>query len=159
MSDCGIACKNLFTAFCFRDLRFAEPPDMKGVYVIRVRQEGLPVDSVLSGVRHVVKSLNWPAVGEKIMDRTQRIMMIDDCPIIYIGSAGTNPKSKQTLQGRYNDFAGRHTAMFPLWALVYHHWDLKYGYRAVGDSGASEANLKSRYREIHGGRLPALVYR
>ena len=159
MNSQGTCCDNLFSGFTFQDIRAATPPERKGVYVIRVKQRGEPVAEILQQVGKVIQHLDWPIVGKKMLNRIKRLEEIGSCPVIYIGSAGTLQGSKYTLKGRYHDFAGRHTAMYPLWALLYFGWDLEYGWVEEENSPGLEESLKHRYRESHRGKLPALVYR
>ena len=89
-----------------------------------------------------------------------RLSKIGDCPTIYIGSAGTYAGSKNTLHGRYRELATRHTAKYPVWALLSSRWELQYGWMIVDEHpGAAEEVLKKRYQEAHSGKLPALVIR
>ncbi len=159
MDKKDVCCTALFSEFTFQDIRVATPPDRKGVYVIRVRREGEPIEDILLEVGRVIERLAWPAVGEKMLDRVGRLRRVGECPVVYIGSAGAQRGSRNTLRGRYKEFGGRHTAMFPLWVLVYFGWDLEYGWLEEEEPARVEAELKERYREIHGGRLPALVNR
>jgi hypothetical protein len=159
MNSQGTCCDNLFSDFTFQDIRAATPPEIKGVYIIRVKQRGKPVAKLLQQVGKVIQHLDWPIVGKKMLNRIKRLERIGSCPVIYIGSAGTQQGSKHTLKGRYSDFAGRHTAMYPLWALLYFGWDLEYGWMEEENSASLEESLKHRYRQSHGGKLPALVYR
>jgi hypothetical protein len=152
-------CDALFTGFTFQDLRTAEPPDRKGVYVIRVKQQGQPIKDIVQRVNQIVHTLAWPIVGNKMLARIDRLNRIASCSVIYIGSAGTRPSSKHTLAGRYSDFGGRHTAMYPLWALLYFGWQLEYGWKEDDRPADLEEQLKEQYRRIHDGRLPALVHR
>ena len=122
-------CDNLFPRFVFEDLRNANPPEKKGIYVIRVRNEGKSVKEIKDMVGKLVGSLNWSIVGDYMLDRISRITKIGDCPIIYIGAAGPGEKSKNTLKGRYEDFSGRHTAMYPIWMLLYFGWELEFGWK------------------------------
>ena len=91
------------------------------------------------------------------MARLKKIDEMSDCPTIYIGSAGTNPKSKNTLWGRYREFAGRHTAMFPVWALLYSGWKLEYLWLCCDNPAAKEKEYKEKYKRLHGDNLPPLV--
>jgi hypothetical protein len=154
--DC---CSDLFAGFTFQNIRTASPPNRKGVYVIRVRRRGQSPDDVLQQAAYAVDRLNWPLVGRKMSNRTRRLREITECPVIYIGSAGTRATSRHTLKGRYADFAGRHTAMYPLWALLYCGWDLEYGWKEQEDPAALEASLKQAYKQRHRDALPALVSR
>lgn len=159
MNSANTCCQDLFSGFTFQDIRYASPPDRKGVYIIRVQRRGMSVRETVERVERVVHDLNWPLVGNRMLNRIKRIERINSCPVIYIGSAGTQRGSKHTLKGRYKDFAGRHTAMYPLWALLYYGWDLEYGWREEESPAGLEEALKRRYKQSHADRLPALVYR
>ncbi|MBI3615252.1 MAG: hypothetical protein HY211_01920 [Candidatus Omnitrophica bacterium] len=91
------------------------------------------------------------------MGRVERIKRIGGCPIIYIGRAGRQNNGKHTLAKRYRNFFGSHTAMFPIWALLYSGWELEYGWLEKENPEFIEAELKQKYRNSHQGRLPALV--
>lgn len=61
--------------------------------------------------------------------------------------------------GRYRDPCGRrHTAFFPLVALLPVHWELDFGWHEAQDHMKAENRLKELYNQIHGTR-PALVDR
>lgn len=153
-------CNAAFSDFVFQDIRTAQPPKSKGVYVIRVKSKGLPVLEIIAYTEQTVAKLQWPMMTKNVLGRVKRIKNINQCPVIYIGSAGTHVRSKHTLLGRYNDFSGRHTVMYPLWVLLYFGWELEYGWRIEPDSPASlEEDLKQIYKQAHNGRLPALVHR
>lgn len=154
--DC---CKDLFTEFEFQDLRSASPPNKKGVYVIRVKKEGSPVKEMIEQVKPRVQNLNWKFVENYILNRIGRLRKINQCPIIYIGSAGTRKASRNTLKGRYKEFSGRHTAMYPIWALLYFGWELEFGWKEEDAPGNVESQLKQKYTERHKNKLPALVKR
>lgn len=159
MNSQSTCCDHLFSGFTFQDIRNATPPEERGVYVIRVKRRGKPVTEIVQEVEKVVQHLNWGIVKEKVHSRIERLEMIDSCPVIYIGSAG-GKGGKRTLKDRYSDFAGRHTAMFPLWALLYFGWDLEYGWMVEEENpGDLEESLKERYKQIHGNPRPALVER
>jgi hypothetical protein len=159
MVDETNCCNRLFSDFKFEDIRRSLPPKKKGVYIIRVKHIGTPPQKVVEQVKQVILALNWPLVGEKMLDRVKRIERVNQCPVIYIGAAGSQSSSKYTLHGRYKDFAGRHTAMYPLWALLYFGWELEYGWIEDESPATAESKLKERYKQEHGGSLPAFVYR
>lgn len=96
-------------------------------------------------------------VTKFITSRLERLDRLSTCPILYIGSAGTLRNSKNTLRGRYREFANRHTAMYPLWLLLYNGWELEYGYYECNDPEREEKKVKHNYRRLHAGALPALV--
>jgi len=49
--------------------------------------------------------------------------------------------------------------MYPLWALLYFGWELEYGWVEDEKPAELEETLKRRYRQVHRGKLPALVDR
>ena len=152
-------CDNLFRDFIYEDIRHAAPPLLRGVYTIRVRQRGQDVSEILASTEKLLAGLDWHIITTKAQSRLNRLQNIGACNTIYIGSGGTHSDSKYTLAGRYKDFAGRHTIMFPLWALLLHGWQLDYGWKAVDGAKQFEAHLKSAYRQQHHEHLPALVVR
>jgi len=152
-------CNSLFKDFTFEGIKTVLPPDKKGVYVIRIKKRGKPIDNITKEVDKLIKVLNWPLVTKKIRNRMERLEKISSCQIIYIGSAGTQETSKYQLRGRYKDFSGRHTIMFPLWSLLYFGWGLDYGWIEETSPARLEQELKIKYKELHRGNLPALVYR
>jgi len=135
----------------------AQPPDNKGVYVIRVKKRGKVVKGMMEEVRRAVENLKWDIVGKRILNRIDRLIRINKCPLIYIGSAGTQEGNRKTLKKRYEEFSGRHTAMFPIWALVYFGWELEFGWKKTKNPRDAEDKLKRKYKKQHGNRLPALV--
>jgi len=154
----GGCCNSLFTEFQFQDLQSASPPDEKGVYVIRVKKEGCPVKKIIEIVKQLVQNLKWEFVENYILSRIDRLESITQCPIIYIGSAGTQKGSKNTLKGRYKEFSTRHTAMYPIWALLYFGWELEFGWKEEKNYPKNiETQLKQKYKEKHENKLPALV--
>jgi hypothetical protein len=153
-----VECEALFNAFKFEPLRDAEPPKKKGIYAVRIASRGRDLDVILEEAGSLLKVIDWPMLDKKVRSRLSRLKRIGECPYIYVGSAGPRASSKHTLWGRYKDLSGRHTAMFPIWALVYFGWALDYGWLEGEGSKAMEATLKSSYREAHDGRLPALVH-
>jgi len=99
--DC---CSNLFNKFTFENLRNANPPNRRGVYVIRVKKRGVPVEKIITKVAQFVQNLEWELVGKFILNRVSRLENINQCPIIYIGSAGNRRGGQNTLKGRYENF-------------------------------------------------------
>ncbi len=94
-----------------------------------------------------------------MLNRIDRLTHIGECTILYVGSAGTLTESRNTLRGRYEEFAGRHTIMLPLWALLYFGWSLEYGWKIEDTANIAEAQLKQMYQTHHNGKLPTLVNR
>ena len=153
------ACATAFSSLTYAPLQTSSPPASKGVYVIRVSCLGVPIPQVLEASKATIRRLRWPMVEKKALSRLDRLARVEGCPILYIGSAGTAESSKHTLRGRYEDFGGRHTIMLPLWTLLYHQWALEYGWITDPAPSTLERNLKTMYRDLHGGKLPALVER
>ena len=152
-------CENRCSTFTFGEIRNASLPPQKGVYVVRIKGRGAPADKIIGETGRLVEELKWPIVANYIMSRINRHKGISECPIIYIGSTGTRSGSKHTLQGRYQDFCIRHTAMYPLWALVYFGWQLELGWLVNQKPDELEDTLKQEYKKDHFGKLPALVAR
>lgn len=150
-------CDSLFTEFKFQDLRNASAPNKKGVYVIRIKKEDSSVKEIVEKVKQLVQNFKWELIENYILNRVNRLKSINQCPIIYIGSAGTRKDSKNTLKGRYKEFSGRHTAMYPIWALVYFGWELEFGWKEGENPGDIEGQLKQEYKKRHRNKLPALV--
>ena len=153
-------CDDLFTEFEFQDLRNAEPPDEKGVYVIRVKRRGLSTIKIVEEIKQHLQGLKWELAKNYICSRIERLKKINQCPVIYIGSAGGKKGSKNTLKGRYEELAGRrHTVMYPILALLYFGWELEFGWKVDNNPSDLEEELKRKYRIRHNGKLPALVER
>jgi hypothetical protein len=159
MTGISGCCSAIFDQFTFADIRTAQPPPQRGVYIIRITHRGQPIPEIIANVQQLTLKLNWPMVTNKILNRIERLKRIGNCGTIYIGSAGTYTNSKNTLRGRYEEFAGRHTIMYPLWALLASEWELEYGWCADHLADQMEAHLKQRYKQQHGNDLPALVQR
>lgn len=155
MTEC---CSDIFTGFTFQDLTLAKPPNVKGVYVIRVKSRSeVPPNVMIEKTRRLLLNLGWDLVEDFIMSRLKRLNNIGECPIIYIGSAGGQQGSKNTLKDRYKEFANRHTAMYPIWVLLYFGWKLEFGWKLSKDPLREEKELKRNYQNLHDGKLPALV--
>ncbi len=159
MNSSGPCCSSLFSSFVFQDIRNARPPERRGVYVIRVKRMGTPTEEIVRQVEQLVQGLGWSMVGDKVLNRIRRLEKVHHCSTIYIGSAGTRAESRNTLRGRYEEFSGRHTVMYPLWALLFFGWELEYGWREEASPDVAEGHLKEVYRRNHQGKLPALVHR
>jgi len=151
-------CGDLFKEFVFEDLVEAKPPREKGVYVIRIkkRSDSLP-EAMISEAKQLITKVGWKMLEKKMVSRIERLRRISQCPTIYIGGAGTQPGSRNTLKGRYTEFSGRHTAMYPIWILLYFGWKLQFGWKKTKQPANEEVECKKKYRKTHQGRLPALV--
>jgi hypothetical protein len=156
MTEC---CSNLFTDFTFQDLKSAEPPAKKGVYVIKVSGRGeVSPEFMIVQTEKLISRIGWNLVTKFIINRVKRLDKIGSCPIIYMGSAGGRRRSKNTLKDRYEEFPNRHTAMYPLWVLLYFGWELELGWKTCLNPLQEEDELKRKYRDMHN-ELPALVGR
>lgn len=148
-------CGDMFTEFHFQDLRFADPQNQKGVYVIRVKGRGEEPKRIIEEVKCLIERLNWELVGSFVTDRIDRLRNIDKCPVIYIGA--NRNSGENTLKDRYAELANRHTIMYPLWTLIYYSWDLEFGWQTTNNPELLEKQLKRKYKGFHKGKLPALV--
>ena len=61
--------------------------------------------------------------------------------------------------GPYEEFAGRHSIIYPVWALLASDWGLAYGWCVADQAEQLEAYLKQCYKQQHDNSLPALVQR
>jgi len=65
-----------------------------------------------------------------------------------------------SIRSKYRDLAGRrHTALYPVLALLLAGWKLDYGFKTTSSREEAmelERRLKEEYIKVHG-RLPALV--
>jgi hypothetical protein len=142
-------------SFTFDDILNADPPKKKGVYVIRVIKRGQPFQETVEKLREHVR---WQLVIKYVFGRLERLNRIDNkCNLIYIGSAGTYKNSKNTLKGRYKEFASRHTIQFPIWLMLAIGWELEYGWLPSDDPRKLEDDLKQLYLKSRNNTLPALV--
>jgi len=153
-------CATLFGEYEFQDLVRAEPPREKGVYVIRIknRSDSLP-EAMIREAKQLIAKVGWKMLEKKMVSRIERLRRIGACPTIYIGSAGTQHGSRNTLKGRYKEFSGRHTAMYPIWVLLYFGWKLEFGWKTCTQPSLEEKKLEEHYQRIHQRRLPPLVER
>ena len=78
--------------------------------MIRVKIKGEKTQTIIHKVNRLVTDIGWELVTKRVITRIERIERIGQCPIIYIGSAGTQPSSKH----RYKEFSSRHTIMYPI---------------------------------------------
>jgi len=158
LKDGDKCCGDLFKEFVFEDLVEAKPPPEKGVYVIRIknRSDSLP-EAMISEAKQLIAKVGWKMLEKKMVSRIERLKRISQCPIIYIGGAGTQRGSRNTLKGRYTEFSGRHTAMYPIWILLYFGWKLQFGWKKTKQPENEEVECKEKYRKVHQGKLPALV--
>lgn len=148
--------------FRIRFSRFGKRGTSKeeGAYVIRIKSRSdITPEIMVDNTKKLISRIGWRLVENHIMNRVERLKRIGHCPVIYIGSAGTQRGSGNTLEGRYEEFSGRHTAMYPIWVLLYFGWKLEFGWKKCEEPSLEEKRLKEKYRETHQGKIPALVER
>jgi len=83
-------CDCLFKDFKSEDLESIELrrlSDKSGIYVIRIRERGKTINEAISFMESFCKKMKWVAFNEYVLDRTDRLRNIGECPIIYIGAA------------------------------------------------------------------------
>ncbi|MHA1594593.1 MAG: DUF7664 domain-containing protein [Candidatus Baldrarchaeia archaeon] len=154
----GVNCKcdTLFCGFLWHELSTLKAHDLPkepGVYVIRIIKKGEETEKAKHKLEDVISKTNWKELISYVNSRLNRITRIENCPVIYIGSTSD-------IRTRYRDLAGiRHTAFFPILALLLCGWELDYGFKTVPskkDAKHLEDELKRKYEDLHG-MLPALV--
>ena len=147
---------DLFRDFTFEELTSARPPKQPGVCIIRVRKRGVVPEEI---VRQLTRQIVFlpPNLAKAGFRWIAGIRNITDCPVIYLGSTRTH--GKLTLQGRYVGLLHRSSFQYPLWTLLYYGWELDFGWRVSDSPEDDEADLRRKYADQRGGRLPALVRR
>lgn len=60
--------------------------------------------------------------------------------------------------GPYEEFAGRHTIMYPLWALLASDWELAYGWCVADQAAQLEAYLKQCYKQQKSLKCKAILF-
>jgi len=82
-------CSTLFNDFKFEELTNADPPNEKGVYVIKVKGKSeVPPNVMIEEMKLFTSKIGWDLVEKFVMDRLKRLKNIGKCPIICVGSAG-----------------------------------------------------------------------
>ena len=153
-------CDSLFKDFKWRPLNSISlnkiQPETR-VYAIRYDKKGLDIDQTILKTRDFFGQAQWESVNSYIFNRLNRLKSIQDCPIIYIGSA---PSIKAGgLKSRYKDLSGRrHTVFYPVLALLIAGWALQWGILPTKGPKAIEKEIVRNYNEIHGAN-PALLKR
>ncbi|RLE67503.1 MAG: hypothetical protein DRJ43_07325 [Thermoprotei archaeon] len=154
------ACDEVFREFWWSELTRIDPrrlPREPGVYAIRVLERGRDPLYVYDEAMKWLNKTRWSALISYAGRRLRRLRRIGECPVIYIG-ATTGRRGH--IRSRYRDLAGvRHTALFPILALLLAGWRLEYGYTITKSSKEAkelEKRIKDQYRSVHG-RPPALV--
>ena len=130
-----------------------ELPPLKGVYAIRIRKRGKPIERLIPRACKFVGAVEWPTFENHVVNRLERLKKITECPVIYIGAAPTS------LQSRYMDLCGRrHTAFYAIIALLFVGWELYFRWKEDREPLHRERQLKKKYSSIHA-NLPAIVRR
>ena len=128
-------------------------PRKPGVYATRVIERGGGLINARLKLEEIVLQTGWDELTRYVASRLARIFRIRDCLLIYIGSA-------DNIKSRFKDLAGRrHTAFFPILALLLSKWKLDYGFKTVSSKKEAEwleEELKKKYQKMHR-FLPALV--
>ncbi len=149
-------CDQILKGFRWHELstlKSSQLPREPGVYIIRVIEKGEDLINAKLKLKEIVLQSGWDELIRYVTNRLTRLFRIRNCPLIYIGSTGN-------IRSRFKDLAGRrHTAFFPILALLLSGWKLDYGFRIVASKNAAEhleEELKKKYQRIHG-FLPAFV--
>ncbi len=149
-------CDYIFEGFYWHELptlKASQLPGRPGVYVIRVIERGGDLINTKLKLEEIVYQTNWDELIKYVTSRLVRVLRIRYCSLIYIGST-------DNIKLRFKDLAGRrHTAFFPILALLLNKWKLDYGFKIVStkkEAERLEEELKKKYQKIHG-FLPALV--
>ena len=156
------ACGSTFGGFS-KPISFRDPdptlPDKPGVYVVRVKRRGLALDRVLRKSRIAADKLqeSWPMAGQQLGEHVKRLKRIGDCPVLYIGLAGRNPTSSNTIRDRYEQLCWGHVAQIPLSVLALFGWHMEIRYMTCSRTRTREKERKliEEYKQRHHGRRPA----
>lgn len=149
-------CGELVSGFRFFGLAADDPPILpprdNGVYGIRIARRGGPVGEVIEAVTSLLAPIVWARLKRSISTQISRLSAIGDCDLLYLGMAGE-------LYGRWDQLTWSHPAMVPLAALLYHGWQVEFGWLLSDNPAETEKHLKTAYRQTHRNRLPALMQR
>jgi hypothetical protein len=75
MANC---CNNLFDDFTFKDLTSVKPPDVKGIYVVRIKcRSEVPPNDMVEKTRKLLSGIGWDLVIDFIMSRVERLGNIE----------------------------------------------------------------------------------
>jgi len=153
-------CDSLFKDFKWRQINSISLNEIQpetGVYAIRCANKGLDIDQTIQKTKDFFGQAQWESLNSYVFNRLNRIKSIQDCPIIYIGSA---PSIKAGgLKSRYKDLSGRrHTIFYPVLALLIAGWGLQWGILPTKEPKVMEKEIVREYNKIHGA-YPALLKR
>ena len=140
-------CDDILKDFLWHELsalRASDLPNKPGVYVIRVIDRGEDLVNAKLKLSKIVMDTGWNELIKYVESRLVRLLRIKSCPLIYIGST-------DSIKSRFKDLAGiRHTAFFPILALLLSRWRLDYGFKTASskkEAAYLEEELKAKYRE------------
>ena len=92
----GQCCNKLFADFKFQNIVDVDPPETKGVYVIRIKKGGkTSIEEMIRRTEKLVSKIGWKMVEEYVVGRVKRLSRIGECPVIYIGSAAPRKRKQK----------------------------------------------------------------
>jgi hypothetical protein len=153
--QCGL---DIFDDFNYQDIRNAHPPEKPGVFVIKVRMGGIDECDISNDLMGEIDKIKWKTMHYAFSHRLDQIVHMSNCPIFYIGYAGTNSKSRQTLAGKYRELAYCHPTQYYVWALLKYNWKLDFGWKVCDNPKKYAAELKTKFVKHHG-QMPLMVER
>lgn len=155
IQQCGL---EIFKDFQYQNITNAHPPEKPGVFVIKIRKPGTDELEINEELTANFENIKWAAMRDAFTTRLDKIVHMSHCPILYIGSAGTSTRSRQTLAGRYQELAYCHPIQYYLWALLHYNWKLDFGWKVCDNPKKYAAELRTMYVKHHG-QMPMMVER
>jgi len=149
---------DIFDDFTYKDIAHAKPPEKPGVFVIKTRKSGTDEIDINDELIGNFTNIKWKRMHSVFETRLDQIVHMSNCPILYIGSAGTSSKSRQTLASRYQELAYCHPITFSLWALLHYNWKLDFGWKVTDNPKKYADELKKNYVKHHG-QMPLMIER
>jgi hypothetical protein len=155
IQQCGL---DIFNDFMYKDIAHANPPEKPGVFIIKTHKSGTDEIDINDELIGYFSNIRWKRMHHAFETRLDKIVHMSNCPILYIGSAGTSLKSQQTLASRYQELAYCHPITFSLWALLHYNWKLDFGWKVCDNPKKYVAELKTMYVKNHG-QMPMMAER
>ena len=149
---------DIFNDFKYQDIKSAHPPEKPGVFVIKVRKRGTDEIDISNELEGDLYEIKWKAMRYALSHRLDQIVHMSNCPILYIGHAGTNSESRQTLAGKYRELAYCHPTQYYVWALLKYNWKLDFGWKVNDYPKKYAAELKTEFVKHHG-QMPLMIER
>jgi hypothetical protein len=149
---------DIFNDFKYQDIKSAHPPEKPGVFVIKVRKRGTDEIDISNELEGDLCKIKWKAMQYAFSHRLDQIVHMSNCPILYIGDAGTNPESWQTLAGKYRELAYCHPTQYYVWALLNYNWKLDFGWKVNDYPKKYAAEIKTEFVKHHG-QMPLMIER